>query len=43
MAFRPIVITVSTDAAASFERHGEPVCLGVMCARGAVTEPSGGA
>ena len=37
MAFRPIVITVTTDPALPpFERHGEPVTIGVSCPRGAV-------
>lgn len=36
MAFRPIVLTVSPDTLPAFERHGEPVTLGVMCPRGAV-------
>lgn len=40
MAFRPIVITVSADPSlppvAAFERHGEPVTIGVTCPRGAV-------
>src|SRR5688572_7292351 len=37
MPFRPIVITVSTDPALPpFERHGEPVSIGVACPRGAV-------
>ncbi len=37
MAFRPIVITVSSDPEApAFERHGEPVAVGVSCPRGAV-------
>jgi hypothetical protein len=37
MAFRPIVITVAADPALSpFERHGEPVSIGVACPRGAV-------
>ncbi|HWI17849.1 MAG TPA: hypothetical protein VNT81_08880, partial [Vicinamibacterales bacterium] len=37
MAFRPIVITVSTDAdAPAFERHGEPIAVGVSCPRGSV-------
>jgi len=36
MAFRPIVITASADAEPSFERHGEPVCIGVMCPCGAI-------
>ena len=37
MAFRPIVITVATDPAVPpFERHGEPVSIGVACPRGAV-------
>jgi hypothetical protein len=36
MAFRPIVLTVSADPAAPpFERHGEPVSIGVSCPRGA--------
>ena len=36
MAFRPIVLTVSTDPALPpFERHGEPVAIGVSCPRGA--------
>jgi len=38
MAFRPIVITVSTDPdLPPFERHGEPVAIGVACPRGSVT------
>ena len=38
MAFRPIVLTVSADPALPpFERHGEPVAIGVACPRGAVT------
>ena len=37
MAFRPIVITVAAGAAVTpFERHGEPVRVGVACPRGAV-------
>jgi hypothetical protein len=37
MAFRPIVITVTTDSSLPpFERHGEPVSIGVACPRGAV-------
>lgn len=36
MAFRPIVITVTANGSPAFERHGEPVSLGVMCPRGAV-------
>jgi hypothetical protein len=37
MAFRPIVITVQTDPAwPPFERHGEPIAVGVACPRGAV-------
>jgi hypothetical protein len=41
MAFRPIVLTVATDPALAplrggFERHGEPVSIGVACPRGAV-------
>lgn len=37
MAFRPIVITVNTDPSVpQFERHGEPVSIGVACPRGAV-------
>ncbi|HYB94101.1 MAG TPA: hypothetical protein VEC39_03950 [Vicinamibacterales bacterium] len=37
MTFRPIVITVATDpSTVPFERHGEPITLGVMCPRGAV-------
>ena len=37
MAFRPIVLTVSTDPALTpLERHGEPVSIGVTCPRGAV-------
>jgi hypothetical protein len=37
MAFRPIVITVATDPALPpFERHGEPVAIGVACPRGVV-------
>ena len=37
MPFRPIVITVATDPSLpSFERHGEPVAIGVTCPRGAV-------
>jgi YetA-like protein len=37
LAFRPIIVTVSTDAdAPAFERHGEPVAVGVSCPRGAV-------
>ncbi|MBY0496926.1 MAG: glycoside hydrolase family 127 protein [Cyanobacteria bacterium] len=35
MAFRPIVLTVAADAAAPFERHGEPVSIGVAGPRGA--------
>lgn len=36
MAFRPIVITVSIDPLLPpFERHGEPVSIGVSCPRGA--------
>lgn len=38
MPFRPIVITVATDPSAPpFERHGEPVTIGVACPRGAVS------
>ena len=38
MTFRPIVLTVSTDPALPpFERHGEPVAIGVSCPRGAAT------
>jgi hypothetical protein len=38
MAFRPIVLTVSADPSlAAFERHGEPVAIGVACPRGAVS------
>lgn len=37
MAFRPIVLTVSSDPdVPAFERHGEPVAVGVSCPRGAV-------
>jgi hypothetical protein len=37
MAFRPIVITVATDPSLpNFERHGEPVSIGVACPRGVV-------
>ena len=37
MAFRPIVITVSTDPdLPPFERHGEPIAVGVTCPRGCV-------
>lgn len=37
MAFRPIVITVSSDPdLPPFERHGEPIAIGVACPRGAV-------
>ncbi len=37
MAFRPIVITATTDPAMpQFERHSEPVSIGVACPRGAV-------
>jgi hypothetical protein len=37
MAFRPIVLTVATDPAMpAFERHGEPVSIGVACPRGLV-------
>ncbi len=37
MAFRPIVISVTTDPSLpQFERHGEPVSIGVACPRGAV-------
>jgi hypothetical protein len=41
MAFRPIVLTVANDPAESesrggFERHGEPVTIGVACPRGLV-------
>ncbi len=37
MTFRPIVITVSIDSSLPpFERHGEPVSIGVSCPRGAV-------
>ena len=37
MAFRPIVIKVAADASLpAFERHGEPVSIGVGCPRGAV-------
>src|SRR5829696_4525723 len=36
MAFRPIVLTVTGDATLTpFERHGEPVSIGVSCPRGA--------
>jgi hypothetical protein len=37
MAFRPIVLTVSADPALpAFERHGEPVAIGVACPRGTI-------
>jgi hypothetical protein len=37
MSFRPVVITVTDGASpAGFERHGEPVTLGVLCPQGAV-------
>jgi hypothetical protein len=37
MAFRPIVLTVSADpSVAAFERHGEPVAIGIACPRGEV-------
>jgi hypothetical protein len=37
MPFRPIVLTVATDPSLPpFERHGEPVSIGVACPRGAV-------
>src|SRR5688500_15030515 len=37
MVFRPIVISVSADAALPpCERHGEPVAIGVSCPRAAV-------
>ncbi|HUQ87456.1 MAG TPA: hypothetical protein VM096_07855 [Vicinamibacterales bacterium] len=37
MTFRPIVLTVSADPSMPpFERHGEPVAIGVACPRGAV-------
>jgi hypothetical protein len=37
MTFRPIVITVSADPdLPPFERHGEPVSVGVACPRGMV-------
>ena len=37
MAFRPIVITISTDPSLpQFERRREPVSIGVPCPRGAV-------
>ena len=36
MAFRPIVLTVSSETAPlPFARHGEPVSVGVSCPRGA--------
>ena len=38
MAFRPIVLTVSADpSVAAFERHGEPVAIGIACPRGEVS------
>jgi hypothetical protein len=38
MSFRPIVRTLTTDPdQPPFERHGEPVSIGVACPRGAVT------
>jgi hypothetical protein len=38
MAFRPIVLTVAADPdQPAFERHGEPVSIGVACPRAAVT------
>ena len=37
MAFRPIVLTVATDPdLPAFERHGEPVAVGISCPRGSV-------
>ena len=37
MTFRPIVLTVAADPSISaFERHGEPVAVGIACPRGAV-------
>lgn len=37
MVFRPIVIKVAADPSRpQFERHGEPVAIGVACPRGAV-------
>jgi len=37
MTFRPIVLTVAADPSLPpFERHGEPVAIGVSCPRGAV-------
>ena len=37
MAFRPIVITVSSDSdLPPFERHGEPIAVGITCPRGSV-------
>ncbi len=37
MPFRPIVVSVSMDPSLpQFERHGEPVAIGVACPRGAV-------
>lgn len=38
MAFRPIVITVSTDPdLPPFERRGEPIAVGISCPRGSVS------
>src|SRR5215203_3269151 len=38
MTFRPIVLTVATDpSVTAFERHGEPVAVGITCPRGAVS------
>lgn len=38
MAFRPVVITIASDPALpAFERHGEPVSIGIACPRGAVS------
>jgi len=38
MAFRPIVLTVTADPdQPAFERHGEPVSIGIACPRGSVT------
>jgi hypothetical protein len=38
MAFRPIVLTVTGDPdQPAFERHGEPVAIGIACPRASVT------
>jgi hypothetical protein len=38
MSFRPIVLTIAVDPdQPPFERHGEPVSIGIACPRGSVT------